>query len=499
MDKLLRPDRFNGTLDTTPAEWNHWFRTFTNFLDSLPAYPAPDKLKLLVNHVSPSVYSHISDCTTYNEAITILKTVFVKPTNVVFARHLLATRKQTASETVDQFLHALKLLSKDCEFKAVSADTYTQEAIRDSFISGIYSPIIRQRLLEKESLTLPEAVQLAQSLDSAQRNAEVYVAPVPANQTSAAATTTVASSGIDSGASGMDIGTLQAGEDPGTAAAVSKLNGTSVCYFCGRASHPRPRCPARNTVCYKCGRKGHFAIVCKSTRGAAKHRPTSASTSVLDTMATSNFSAALTNYGQETAATTSSISLAAANPPHHATIPVRVNNVSVKALIDSGSTSSFLHPDIVEQLAINTYPSQDNIVMASSHISKTLGHCFVNLDVQNNSYTQFKLSVLPGLCAKVILGEDFMQLHESVNFDLKGPRPSLTVSGVTCVTCMKIDPPSLFPYLTEDCKPVSTHTRRFSKLDQKFIQEEVKSLLKEGVIESIPLEGTSTGYKGRAA
>ena len=48
---------------------------------------------------------------------------------------------------------------------------------------------------------------------------------------------------------------------------------------------------------------------------------------------------------------------------------------------------------------------------------------------------------------------------------------------------MKIDPPSLFPYPTEDCKSVSTHTRRFSKSDQKFIQQEVKTLLKEGVIE----------------
>lgn len=265
MDKLLRPHRFNGTLDTTPAEWNHWFRTFTNVLDSLPADPAPDKLKLLVNLVSPSVYSHISDCTRYDEAITILKTVYVKPTNVIFARPLLATRKQTASETVDQFLHALKLLSKDCEFKAVSADTYTQEAIRDSFISGISPPMIRQRLLEKESLTLPEAVQQAQSLDSAQRNAEVYVAPVPADQLSTVATTAVASSGLESGASSMDIDTLQAGEDSGTAAAAaSKLNGTSACYFCGRAGHPRSRCPARNTVCYKCGRKGHFKESCQT-------------------------------------------------------------------------------------------------------------------------------------------------------------------------------------------------------------------------------------------
>ena len=57
--------------------------------------------------------------------------------------------------------------------------------------------------------------------------------------------------------------------------------------------------------------------------------------------------------------------------------------------------------------------------MDSSLVSKTLGHCFVDLRIQDNSYSKFTVSVLPNLCAKVLLGEDFMQL--SVKFDLKGP------------------------------------------------------------------------------
>lgn len=82
----------------------------------------------------------------------------------------------------------------------MSADTYTQEAIRDVFISGISSPMIPQRLLlvEKETLTLSETVQFARSLDSAQRNAEVCVTPVLADQHSSA---TAASPEIDARAS----------------------------------------------------------------------------------------------------------------------------------------------------------------------------------------------------------------------------------------------------------------------------------------------------------
>ena len=89
------------------------------------------------------------------------------------------------------YVQSLKLLARDCEFKAVTADTYSNEAIRDSLIAGLASPIIHQRMLEKESLSLNEAVNLARSLDVAQRNAEKYMLPAtPPNLTAASTETT---------------------------------------------------------------------------------------------------------------------------------------------------------------------------------------------------------------------------------------------------------------------------------------------------------------------
>ena len=177
MNKLLRPERFDGG-DAIPGGWEHWFTTFTNFVTSITD-PAPDKLKLLVNYVTPSVYSHIKDYTTYDEAVKALQAVYVKPVNQEFARHQLATRKQQPHESIDQFLQQLKLLSKDCGFAAVTASVYAQESVWDAFITGISSSAIRQRLLEKESLSLDEAIQHARSLELAQRNAECYPSSSP--------------------------------------------------------------------------------------------------------------------------------------------------------------------------------------------------------------------------------------------------------------------------------------------------------------------------------
>jgi len=83
--------------------------------------------------------------------------LYVKTPNEVFARHSLATRTQQTGESLDEYLQALKTLSKDCNSRQVTAAEYQDEAIRDGFISGLISSKIRQRLLENKTLDLQAA------------------------------------------------------------------------------------------------------------------------------------------------------------------------------------------------------------------------------------------------------------------------------------------------------------------------------------------------------
>jgi len=86
-----------------------------NFLAVLPQRDL-DKLSILANYVSPSIFQHIEECTDYEAAVEILQALFVKPRNKIFARHVLATRCQQPHETLDEFLQALKTLARDCNF-----------------------------------------------------------------------------------------------------------------------------------------------------------------------------------------------------------------------------------------------------------------------------------------------------------------------------------------------------------------------------------------------
>ena len=148
--------------------------TLISYFHQLPL--TSDKLRTLLNCVSPSVFELIEDCTTYASAISKLESAYVKLPNEIFARHLLATRRQQLS--IDEFLRELHTLGKDCNFKVVTAEKYREDLVRDAFINGIASPIIGQRLLENKTLDLESAYNQAYTLDLAQHNADSYINPL---------------------------------------------------------------------------------------------------------------------------------------------------------------------------------------------------------------------------------------------------------------------------------------------------------------------------------
>ena len=127
-----------------------------------------------MNFVSSRVYVAIADCTMYEAAIKILKDLYVKPSNTIFARYCLATCRQKAGKSLEEFLQALRTLSKECNFKNVTAEQYREEAVTDAFISGLHSSLIRQRLLENRTSDLPTMFDQARALDSAQKNSELF-------------------------------------------------------------------------------------------------------------------------------------------------------------------------------------------------------------------------------------------------------------------------------------------------------------------------------------
>ncbi|XP_004208920.1 uncharacterized protein LOC101241082 [Hydra vulgaris] len=176
MSKILKPTRLDldHNAPTASKQWKHWKRTFENFIEDC-GEDAPDKFRSIINFVSSNVYDYIEECDSYESVIETLENLYVKTPNEIFARHQLLARHQTSSESLEDFLQELRKLSKNCNYKDVSAEQYREEQMRDAFISGINSNYIHQRLLENSTLNLQSAFNQARSLDIAQRSSDSYM------------------------------------------------------------------------------------------------------------------------------------------------------------------------------------------------------------------------------------------------------------------------------------------------------------------------------------
>ena len=153
MALILRPEclETDPNSSTAATEWQHWKRTFENFLSVLPRERL-DKFGVLTNFVSPTVFQYIEESDDYTAAIAILEALFVKPSNEIYARHLFATRRQRTNEIPDEYLQVVKSLSKDCNFKNATAVQYRDESIRDAFIKTLDKRGIK-RWISRQCLT----------------------------------------------------------------------------------------------------------------------------------------------------------------------------------------------------------------------------------------------------------------------------------------------------------------------------------------------------------
>ena len=165
MGRLLRLAKLQVLPEEPEATrvYADWLKTFDAFLEAVRRAEENadniNKLGLLTSLLTHQTFAFIADSTNYEEAQEVLNSAYHRQKNIVFARHLLMTRIQKPSERIDEYVHALRQLARDCAFQNVTAEIYKNEPTRDAFISGINSSVIRQRLLEDNDLDFQTAVK----------------------------------------------------------------------------------------------------------------------------------------------------------------------------------------------------------------------------------------------------------------------------------------------------------------------------------------------------
>jgi len=183
----------------------------------------------------------------------LLKDHFQPKPLVIAERFTFHRRNQQREESVMQYLAELRRLATHCEFK-----DYLDEALRDRFVCGLNSEAIQKRLLTEDKLDLKRALELAQGMEAAHRNAQVLQ---EGNGTSEITMSHSSNSAPNVVAQMQDEEIDRVGKYPRPQGA----SGTGrSCYRCGRGDHMAHSCVHKDSICHNCKKPGHLARVCRS-------------------------------------------------------------------------------------------------------------------------------------------------------------------------------------------------------------------------------------------
>ena len=144
--------------------------------------------------------------------------------SVIMERFKFNKRDRGPSETVAQYIAALRRLSEHCNY-----GTVLEDMLRDRLVCGIRDDRIQRRLLSEATMDFDRAVQIASSMERATKNLQ----DIQKNQ------------------EGEDMKKLQADMSP-----------VGTCCRCG-SKHLAEACRFKYVECHYCYKRGHLAKVCR--------------------------------------------------------------------------------------------------------------------------------------------------------------------------------------------------------------------------------------------
>ena len=225
----------------------------------------PKLFKLISDLVSPKSPGKCS----YTDIIDKVKAHYKPQTNVIFERYKFYKRVQAQTETVSDFVAALKSLAKTCSF-----GDKLEEQLRDRFVVGIHDEHTQRTLLATAGLTCADAFNIALSKEAASKESKA-IASSNSNAPNSTGTHAVSDKKkFHSSQRSFSTKNSHFSKPKNSNFSPKHSNGSSSkpkskknikCYSC-HGSHLRSDCPQRDATCRYCSKQGHVENACLSRK-----------------------------------------------------------------------------------------------------------------------------------------------------------------------------------------------------------------------------------------
>ena len=334
------------------ADFEAWKAQWTSYctLSGLAGEEAATKVQVLTLCLSRETLAIVNNLGLTDEQrnsvdaiITTIKRHIDGQINESVERRNLRSRTQQQGESFDDFLVALREMTKTCNFCNAQC---TQKSIRDQIIEGLLDKDTVEHLLRQQELSLEAAITICRAQEAAKKQCKFM-------QESTA----------------ESVLAMQQPRKP-----TQRQLPMASCPGCGSKPHigGRVHCPAYDKTCHHCNKPGHFARVCRARQTRPPMQPPASSTArsmqVPSEATTEPTSTSMSALKQ----------VSSAEPAPTIRLHIRTVNGSTitSVLPDSGADISAAGPQILTQLdehQLNLLPSTMSPHTASGHQMTPIG------------------------------------------------------------------------------------------------------------------------------
>ena len=244
--------------DSSKEDWQQYTERLNHFFVANGIADAEKKRAVFLSVIGPATYKILRNLTapqkpgeeSFEDLVERLSKHYRPAPSEIVERCKFHSRYRRPGEFVATFVAELRCLSEFCNL-----GTVLENMLRDRLVCGINDDAMQKRLLAESKLTYKRAIELAQSLEMADKNVKELKTKRLAEH-------------------------AKPSNYPQQPQEVLKLTGAApgqanlTCYRCGNAGHLASKCKvSKDMVCRSCGKPGHLQKACRSRSKSKSTKP----------------------------------------------------------------------------------------------------------------------------------------------------------------------------------------------------------------------------------